>query len=154
MNLAALAQLVVFTLQEQLYALRLAAVERIVRVAEITVLPSAPAIVLGVVNIQGRVVPVVDMGKRFGLAARDVELSDHLIVARTSRRPVALLVDSVKGVVEFAPPQLAQDGGGLPDAHYVEGVLKLDDGLVLIHDLDTFLSPMEDRELAQALASA
>lgn len=145
-------QLVVFTLYEQSYALRLTAVERIVRAAQITSLPSAPPIVLGIVNIQGRVVPVVDLRKRFGLPARDIELSDHLIVARTLRRPVALLVAGVKGVIDCMPSQLAAGGDGLPDAQYIEGVLKLEDGLVLIHDLDTFLSPMEDRKLAQALA--
>ena len=148
----AMVELVVFTLHGQSFALRLGAVERIVRVAQITSLPSAPAIVLGVVNIQGRVVPVVDLCKRFGLPARDIELSDHLIVARTLRRPVALLVAAVKGVIDCLPSQLAPGGDSLPDTQYVEGVLKLEDGLVLIHDLDTFLSPMEDRKLAQALA--
>lgn len=145
-------QLVVFTLHEQRYALRLAVIERIVRIAAITALPSAPAIVLGIVNIQGRIVPVVDPRTRFGLPIRDVELSDHLIVARTSRRPVALRVDAVKGVMEYSRSQLATTQGAPLDARYVEGVLKLEDGLVLIHDLDTFLSPLEDRQLAQALA--
>lgn len=148
----ALFQLVVFTLHEQLYALRLGAVSRIVRVAEITALPSAPDIVLGVVNIQGRIVPVVDLRKRFGLEPRDVELDDHLIVARTSRRPVALLVAAVIGVIDCSPSQVVAGEAILADARYVEGVLKLGDGMVLIHDLDTFLSPMEDRRLERALA--
>ena len=149
----AIFQLVVFTLHEQLYALRLAVVDRIVRVAEITALPSAPDIVLGVVNIQGRIVPVVDLRKRFGLAARDLELADHLIIASTSRRPVALLVAAVIGVIDCAPSQVISGERILSDVAYIEGVLKLDDGLVLIHDLDTFLSPLEERKLAQALAS-
>lgn len=146
-------QLVVFTLHEQLYALRLAAVDRIVRVAEITGLPSAPDIVEGVVNIQGRIVPVVSLRRRFGLADRDVELSDHLIFARTSRRAVALLVASIVGVIDCPAEQVTASEGILADSEYVAGVLKLDGGLVLIHDLDTFLSPMEDRTLAQALAA-
>lgn len=147
-------QLVVFTLHDQRYALRLAAVDRIVRVVEITALPSAPEIVLGVVNIQGRVIPVVDTCRRFQLPRRDVELSDQLIVARTSQRAVALLVAAVVGVIDCVPSQIVGAAGILADSHYVDGVLKLDDGLILIHDLDTFLSPLEDRVLAQALAPA
>jgi purine-binding chemotaxis protein CheW len=145
----ALFQLVVFTLHEQLYALRLAAVDRIVRVAEITALPSAPDIVQGVVNIEGRIVPVISLRRRFGLPDRDLALSDHLIFARTARRAVALLVASVVGVIECSPSQVTASA----DSDHVEGVLKLDDGLVLIHDLDTFLSPMEDRKLTHALTA-
>lgn len=149
----ALFQLVVFTLHEQLYALRLAAVDRIARVAEITALPSAPEIVQGVVNIQGRIVPVISLRRRFGLPDRDVVLSDHLIFARTSQRAVALLVASVVGVIDCPAQRVTASESILADSAYVEGVLKLDDGLVLIHDLDTFLSPLEDRKLSQALAS-
>jgi purine-binding chemotaxis protein CheW len=147
-------QFVVFTLHEQRYALRLAAVDRIVRVVEITALPSAPTIVLGVVNVQGRVIPVVDTSRRFGLPPQDVELSDQLIIARTSRRTVALLVAAVLGVIDCSQSQIDAGGAILADTRYVEGVLKLDDGLLLIHDLDTFLSSIEDRQLTHALASA
>lgn len=150
----ALAKLVVFALQGQRYALRLAAVERIVAVAAITALPSAPTIVMGIVNVQGRVIPVVDVSKRFGLPGRDIELSDRLIVARPSRRPVALLVAAVFGVIDCAQAQITAAGRILTHAQYVEGVVKLDDGLVLIHDLDTFLSPLEETQLQQALTPA
>ncbi len=146
-------QLVVFTLHDQRYALRLAAVDRIFRVVEITALPSAPEIILGVVNVQGRVIPVVDMCRRFQLPQRDIELSDQLIVAHTSQRTVALLVAAVVGVIDCAPSQIVAAAGILIHTRYVDGVLKLDDGLILIHDLDTFLSPLEDRALAQALVS-
>lgn len=149
-----LLQLVAFTLHDQRYALRLGAVERIVRVAEITALPRAPDIVLGVVNVQGRVIPVINLRKRFGLPESEIELADRLIVARTSCRPVALLVTSVAGVVECPQSQIVDGERILNAARYVEGVLKLDDGLILIHDLDTFLSPLEDQELARALAPA
>lgn len=150
----ALAKLVVFGLQGQRYALRLAAVERIVAVAAITALPSAPAIVMGIINLQGRVIPVVDVGKRFGLPEREIELSDRLIVARTSKRPVALLVPVVFGVVDCPQSQITAAGRILDHARYVEGVVKLDDRLAMIHDLDTFLSALEEEQLQQALTPA
>lgn len=79
-------QLVVFTLDEQRYALHLAAVERIVRVVEVTPLPKSPEIVLGVVNVQGRIIPVVNIRKRFRLPEREIALSNQLIIASRSRR--------------------------------------------------------------------
>jgi len=77
-------RLVVFTLDEQRYALRLSAVERIVRVVEVPPLPKAPEIVLGIVNVQGRVLPVVNIRRRFRLPEREAGLRDQLILALTS----------------------------------------------------------------------
>jgi purine-binding chemotaxis protein CheW len=147
-------QLVVFTLQDQLYALRVSVVERIFRVAEVTALPKAPAIVSGVINVQGRVIPVVSLRQRFGLAERGIELADRLIIARTARRVVALLVDSVQDVVDCMQSDVIDGERILQNAQYVEGVLKTSDGLIVIHDLDTLLSPLEDEQLARALAPA
>ena len=148
---AALRQLVVFNLAEQRYALRLSAVERVVRIAEVTALPKAPEIVLGIINVRGCIVPVVDTRSRFGLPAREANLSDHLIIARTSRRVVALLVDVVAGVIQHSRAALIAADQILRNLDYVAGVLKLEDGLIFIHDLDTFLSAAEERTLEQAL---
>jgi len=82
-----MAQLVVFTLDDRRYGLALSAVERAVRMVDVTPLPQAPQIVLGVVNVQGRVVPVVNLRRRFRLPERDFALADQLLIARTARRP-------------------------------------------------------------------
>lgn len=145
------ASMIVFNLDEQRYALRLSAVERIVRIVEITPLPNAPEIVLGVVNVRGQVIPVVNMRKRFLLPDREVTLSDHLIIARTAKRTVALVADAVSGVVEYWEEELAATDRILPDLKYVEGVAKREDGLILIHNLDTFLSLEEEKTLEQAM---
>ena len=144
-------QLVVFTLDEQRYALYLAAVERIVRVVEITPLPKSPEVVLGVVNVHGQIIPVVNIGKRFRLPEREIALSNQLIIASTSRRAVALLVDEVSGVVEISEREMIEAGKILPDMDYVEGIVKLEDGLILIHDLNTFLSIEEEKALDDAM---
>lgn len=147
-------QVVVFTLDDRRYGLPLPAVERVLRMVDVTPLPKAPQIVLGVVNVQGRVIPVVDMRRRFRLPARDFALTDQLVIARTARRPVALAADAVTGVLEYS----AQEAAGAPDIvpgiEYVEGVVKLPDGLVLIHDLDRFLSLEEEAALGQAIEDA
>jgi len=144
-------QLVVFTLDDQRYALHLSAVERIVRVVEVTPLPKAPDIVLGIVNIQGRIIPVVNIRKRFHLPEREINLSDQLIIANTSKRPVALLTEAVNEVIEQSAERVATSEEILSGIKYVEGVVKLEDGMILIHDLDKFLSLEEEKVLDEAM---
>jgi len=145
---------VVFTLDDWRYGLPLEAVERVVRVVEITPLPKAPDIVVGVVNVNGRVIAVVNVRARFRLPQRSVSLSDQLIVARTPKRSVALLADSVAGVIECAEQETVPAQAIVPGMEYVEGIAKLTDGLILIHDLGRFLSLEEDRRLGEALSNA
>jgi purine-binding chemotaxis protein CheW len=144
-------QLVVFALDERRFALALSSIERAVRVVDVTPLPAAPSTVLGIVNVGGDVVPVYDLRRRFGLAEREIDLGDQLIIGRTARQKVALLVDSVSGVLEVAEEKIAAAEKILPDIEYVHGVVKLQDGLILIHDLDRFLSPEEERILDEAV---
>ncbi len=82
--------LVVFALDDQRYALALARVQRCIRVVAITPLPEAPAIVLGIIDLGGGVIPVINIRKRFNHPPRDVRLSDYLIAATTGKRTVAL----------------------------------------------------------------
>ena len=144
-------QLVVFTLDEQRYGLRLSAVERVVRAVEVTPLPSAPEIVLGVINLAGRVVPVMNVRQRFGLPEKESDLSDQFIIARIAMRTVALLVDSVSALVEASAEDVVHAAKILPQINYVDGVAKLEDGMILIHDLDKFLSLEEARLLDEVM---
>ncbi len=144
-------QYTVFTLDEQRYALYLNAVTRVVRIVEITRLPKAPEIIGGVVNVQGQVIPVVDIRKRFRLPEREPELSDQLIIASTARRSVAVVVDAVEGVIEHSSQEMIPPEKILPGTEFIEGVIKLKDGLILIHNLDKFLSLEEDKEIDAAL---
>lgn len=143
--------LLVLILGDQRYALPLPAVDRVVRMAAITPLPKAPDIVLGVVNVQGRVIPVVNMRRRFHLPEREIALTDQLVIAHTARRPVALVADAVLDVIAYPAQSLIAAGEVLPNIEYVEGVIKLADGLILIHDLDKFLSLEEENSLGYAL---
>jgi purine-binding chemotaxis protein CheW len=145
-------QIVVFTLDEPRYALFLSAVERVIRAVEITHLPKAPEIVLGVINLQGQVIPVVDIRQCIHLPAREMNIDDRFIIARTSRRLVALVVNAVDGVRGLAEREMATAEQVLPGAEYIHGVAKLEGNLVLICDLDQFLSFDEEQALNTALA--
>lgn len=145
-------KLVVFTLNEQKYALYLSVVERIVRVVEITPLPQAPNIVLGVVNVQGKIIPVLNIRQRFNLPPAEINLNNQLIIANTGKRTVSLVVDEVSEIIEYPELKLISAKDILPEIKYVEGVAKLEDGIVLIHNLDTFLSLEEEAEIDKLLA--
>lgn len=144
-------RLVTFSLGDQRYALALGVVDRIVRAVEITPLPEAPTIVLGIVNLQGRIIPVVDVRRRFGLPPRDITPRDQMIIARTRRRTIALVVDSTTEVLDDSEHEPVPASEVLPELELVDGVVVLDDGLVLIHDLDSFLSLDEEAQLDRGL---
>ncbi len=144
-------QLVTFTLDNCKFALPLPQVERIVHVVEITPLPKAPEAVIGVVNVQGRIIPVVDIRKRFRLPKREMNLNDKIILSQTSKRSVGIMVDSVVNVIEYAKQEVIIPEKILSGIGYVEGVVKLEDGLTLIHNIDSFLSLEEEKMLNHAM---
>jgi purine-binding chemotaxis protein CheW len=147
-------QLVAFILDERQYALPLKAVHRVVRMVEVTPLPKAPEVVLGVIDFQGSIIPVMSMRKRFGLPEPENSLSDQLIVAHMATRSVALVVNSVIGVVERVAEEVTEAQKIVPGAQYVEGITRLEGGILFIYDLDRFLSKKEERQLDGLLAQA
>jgi len=145
------ARLVVFSLDELHYALDLSAVERTVHIVEVTPLPQAPEIVAGVINVQGRIIPVLNIRRRFRLPERSVSLSDQLLIARTQRRTVALAVDAVHSVIERSPLEILNPESVVPGMEYVKGLVKFADGMIFIHNLDAFLSLEEETVLEKAI---
>ena len=152
--MSATRRLLLFTLEGQRYGLPFENVERVVRVVEITPLPNAPGVVLGVVNVQGEVIAAVDPRRRFGLPAREIRLSQQLVIARTARRRVAMLVDRVSGLTEYPEHAEFTAASLVPGTEHVAGVVRLEDGLVLIRDLERFLSLEEERALDEAMPHA
>ncbi|MBN1773299.1 MAG: purine-binding chemotaxis protein CheW [Deltaproteobacteria bacterium] len=146
--------MVVFALDDGRYGLALPSVRRVLRVVAITPLPEAPPIVLGVVDLGGTIVPVIDLRRRFGHPSRGVRLSDQLVVAHTGRRTVALLVDEARGVLEVPEEESVPARHILPGLELVEGAVKLPDGLVLIHDLERLLSLEEEAAIDRVLRAA
>ena len=144
-------QIIIFTLDGQRYGLPLSAVDRVVRMVDITLLPQAPDNVLGIINVQGRVIPVINLRRRFRLPEREPALTDQLVIAHTARRQVALVADTVTDVLEYTEQETIAAQDILPHVECIEGVVKLESGLILVHDLDRFLSLQEDAALDHAL---
>jgi purine-binding chemotaxis protein CheW len=134
--------------------LHLAQVERVVRAVDATPLPHAPPIVCGAIDLHGDIVPVLSMRKRLGFADRQISPDDQFVIARTSRQSVALVVDTTLGVIERRAEDIISACKILPRLEQIEGLVRLEDDLLLIHDLDRFLSLDEQRELDLALAGS
>ncbi|MBT4398891.1 MAG: purine-binding chemotaxis protein CheW [Candidatus Latescibacteria bacterium] len=140
-------QYVIFRLDDRRYALYLSAVERIIRSVEITSLPKAPEIVLGIINLEGQVIPVVNTRKGFMMPERGIGLNDQFIIARTSNRTIVLTVDSVSGIIASEEHDMIPSKKIVAGMEYVDGVIKIKDDLILIYDLDRFISFDEDELL-------
>jgi purine-binding chemotaxis protein CheW len=144
--------ILLFALGSQRYALWADDVRELLRAVAIQPLPRAPRMVEGIVNLRGRIVPVLDLRARFSLPRKELEPSDHLIVAAVGSRLVAIRADRALDLIPVALDreqleELRAAGG----ADYLAGVARLPDGLALIHDLP---SAGESAELDQALGAA
>ena len=147
-------QILIFALDEPRYALYLSAVERVVHAVETTALPTAPKFVVGVINMQGQVIPVLDIRSCFGIPAREINQDDQFILARTSKRLVALVVDSVIGIHELSAQELVTARQILPGTAYIDSLAKIKGDLVLLCDLEQFLSFEDEKKLMVALKSS
>lgn len=144
-------QIIVFTLDEQFYALPLQTVVKVIHAVEIRHLPKAPEIISGIINVKGQLIPVVDIRRRLELATHEIDLDDRLIIADTGKREIVILVDTVTGILDLTPAQKAETKETLPLAKHIKGVAKIDNELILIYDLEQFLSLDEENGVEQAL---
>jgi purine-binding chemotaxis protein CheW len=166
-NMSPLIQLVLFTLDGWSFALELGVVQRVVRAFEVTPLPNAPTVILGVINVQGELSAVVNLRHRFRLPEREIAPSDQFILvnmasptpaptpallsAPASTRRVALVVDAVTGVIDVEKESIVVGNEIVGDLEYVQGIAKLAGELILIHNLAKCLSLDEEKTLSEAL---
>jgi purine-binding chemotaxis protein CheW len=140
--------LATFVLDREEYGVDVRQVQEIRRVGEITAVPRAPRFVRGVINLRGRILPVLDLKKKLGLGEVAVGRATRIVVVRTEDRMLGLLVDGASQVLKVPvsrvepPPEEVVERGG----NYIRAVAKLDDRLIILIDLE--------RALAQELRGA
>ena len=147
-----MALVLLFTVSSQRVGVLVADIERIVRSVAITILPGSPAVVEGVIDVHGTLVPVLDLRKRFGLPAENMRLSDLLVIASSGARRVAFRTGSDISIVEIDQEGVQSSPDSLLHSPFVSGLVKLPDGLLVIHELNAFLAEAESEMLARALA--
>ncbi len=151
-----LLQLVSFEVGEEEYAVPILSVQEINRMMQITRVPQSPPFVEGVINLRGKIIPVIDLRKRFGLT--ELENSDdvRIIVVEVDSRVLGFTVDRVNEVLRInssivePPPSMVC---GL-DTDYVQGVGKLDDRLLILLHLEKLFSDAEIEAIDQGLKAA
>ena len=146
-----LLQLVTFSIGEEEFGVNILKVQEIIRTMEITKVPRAPEFVEGVINLRGKVIPIIDLRRRFGLAPKGHDKNTRIIVIEINHIIVGFVVDAVSEVlripastVEPPPPVVA----GL-ESEYISGVGKLHDRLLILLDLDKLLSHADLESLGQ-----
>ncbi len=143
-------QLVTFSIGEEEFGIDILKVQEIIRMVAITKVPKAPSFVEGVINLRGKVIPVIDLRKRFGMSSREHDKDTRIMVIEICSMIVGFVVDAVSEVlripqdtIEPPPPVVA----GI-ESDYISGVGKLADRLLILLDLDRLLSTDEMRELS------
>ena len=143
-------QVVVLDLAGEAYGVEIGRVEEIIRMQSITRIPNGPAFVEGVTNLRGRVIPVLDLRKRFGLPASDPTRRSRIVVGELGEHTVGLVVDGVSEVllVSSEAVELPSTLVTTADSAFLRGVAKLDERLILLLDLSRILSRSEQEDLA------
>jgi purine-binding chemotaxis protein CheW len=148
-----LLQLVSFHLGGEEYALEILQVQEIIRMVDLTRVPNSPDFVEGVINLRGKVIPVIGLRKRFGMPAKEYDKQSRIVVVEMHGTVVGFVVDAVNEVLRIAadtvepPPRLTK-----VDRELVSGVGKLENRLLLLLDLEKLLTQSEQAAVSGAAA--
>lgn len=141
----------VFRIDRQQYAVALSAVEKVIRAVELIHLPKSPEFVLGLLNMHGRIIPVINIRHLFQTPERRMKADDQIVISKIASRPIAFIVDKVEGVFEFSKSQIDIAGqilSGMEDC--IKGVVKFNNTSAIIYDLDRLFSQYDIRRLGHA----
>lgn len=140
-----------FSLGKKSFALPLASVERVVKAVEVTLLPKAPEIVRGIINFKGHILPVIDISGRFKLPEREIMPDQHFIIVQSTARSFGLVADTVAGVYREITENIVPPTNIIDGVEFLAGVMKLEQGMMLIPDLEKVLTPDEQKSLKAAV---
>ena len=145
-------QIVGFRIGSETYGVRIGAVREIVRVPEITAVPSAPDTVEGVINLRGKIIPVMDLRKRFGHTEIKPDKKNRILVVELDNKLLGLIVNSASEVLKIPPSEIEAPGSVFADGEsgYVTGVGKLGGRLIILLDISKLLHRPELKRLEEA----
>ncbi|HKV23986.1 MAG TPA: chemotaxis protein CheW [Candidatus Acidoferrum sp.] len=145
-------QIVGFRIGNETYGVRIGAVREIVRVPDITSVPSAPDTVEGVINLRGKIIPVMDLRKRFGHSEIKSDKKNRILVVELENKLLGLIVNSASEVLKIPPSEIEAPGSVFADGEtgYVTGVGKLNGRLIILLDISKLLRRPELKRLEEA----
>ena len=133
-------RIITFLVNGQRFGIRLTEVDKIIRAVEITPIPNGPNYLCGIIDMHEEVVPVVNMHVKIGLPDRPTRIEDRFIIANTNNRVIALRVDEVTEIIENLENQYLNNIEAITSDLDIHGIIRSDDGLILIYNLETFLT--------------
>jgi purine-binding chemotaxis protein CheW len=141
---------VTFRLDDEVYGINVMQVQEVLRVTEIAPVPGAPDYVLGIINLRGNVVTVIDARRRFGLMPREPDEASRILIIEAEKQVVGILVDGVAEVVDLRSSEVetTPSVGNEETSRFILGVCSRDDGLLILVDLDKLLSDQQWDEMA------
>ncbi len=144
-------QLVVFRLGSEKYGIDIGRVQGIERMQPVTVVPRAPHFVEGVINLRGQITPVINLRTRFGFERAEPTKETRIVVVYMRDQWVGLVVDAVEGVSRLSSSQIEPPSAFVRSAEsgYLRGIAKIEDGLLILLDLDKVLDGQEVAQLAE-----
>ena len=144
-------QLVVFDLTDEGYGVDISAVREIICLQEITQVPRTPEFVEGVINLRGKVIPVIDLRKRFGLTVEDESQDNRIVVVDIGGQDIGVIVDAVAEVLRIPANSVEPPASVITtaDSDYLLGIAKLDSRLIILLDLRKVLSEDEHGALSE-----
>lgn len=141
-------KLIVFSLNEQCYGLPLHLVTKVLRAVEVTPVPKATNLILGVVNVHGEVMPVMDIRQLLGLNKKAIGLFDRFVVTKIFSQTLIFVVDSVLNMTDYFANEIAPVDCFFPkNSEHVQGILKKDSNLIFILDMEKLLSQGDFQEI-------
>ena len=149
-------QVVGFRIGRETFGLPIAMVREIVRVPEITSVPNAPDYIEGVINLRGRIIPIVDLRKRFGQKSFEPNKKNRIVVVELGARTFGLIVNSASEVLRIPPSEIEEPHNVFQEGEldYVTGVGKLNGRLVILLDVNRILRRGELRDIDEVASSA
>ena len=145
-----LLQWVTFRLQEETYGINVMQVQEVLRYTEIAPVPGSPDYVLGIINLRGNVVTVIDTRARFGLPPAEVSDNTRIVIIEAEKQVIGILVDSVAEVVYLKQSEIdnAPNVGTDESARFIQGVANREGELLILVDLNKMLNDEEWDEIS------
>lgn len=152
---ANLNQIVSFLLGEEEFGLDIMKVQEIILVGAITKMPQVPEYVRGMINLRGHIIPVVDLRKRFEQPPCEKTEEQRIIVVNIGTRTIGIVVDAVNEVLRVTPDQIEPPPTGIGNVQrFITGLLKIDEKLIILLDIEGLFSDEEQMTLAEAAKTA
>ncbi|KPA12133.1 Chemotaxis protein cheW [Candidatus Magnetomorum sp. HK-1] len=148
-------QFFVFRVDSQRFAIKLESVEKVIRAIELINVPESLSFLMGLINMEGRIIPAFDIRKRFNLPSKELDIQDRILISSSSRGTIAVIVDEVEGIVAFSSHKMYSASEIFPNMdQYIEGVWKDGENTAIVYNVDKLFPDFNSKDLDVVLTES